>query len=183
MKIITISGHAQHGKDTVASMMRNLIKANGYSVLIFHYADLLKDICTRYFYWDGKKDEAGRHLLQTIGTNIVRAKDPDFWVDHAIKLFKIFNGTWDYIIIPDTRFPNEIDKLRDAGFYVEHWKVYRPNFDNGLTPEQRQHPSEIALDDRLGYHLIINDGSIYDLEIQIHNRFDEILRQTKSKEE
>ena len=71
MRIIAISGHAQNGKDTTANIIKKHLEERGDKVLIVHYADLLKFICTKYFDWDGQKDEKGRHLLQYIGTDII----------------------------------------------------------------------------------------------------------------
>ena len=45
MKVITISGKAQNGKDTTAGLLKAALEADGYKVLITHYADLLKYIC------------------------------------------------------------------------------------------------------------------------------------------
>ena len=42
MKVIAISGHARNGKDTVAQMLQKQLREDGYTVLITHYADLLK---------------------------------------------------------------------------------------------------------------------------------------------
>lgn len=63
MKIICISGHAQHGKDTFAKMLEEELELRNQKVLVTHYADLVKYICKQFFGWDGQKDEAGRHLL------------------------------------------------------------------------------------------------------------------------
>ena len=40
MKVITISGKAQNGKDTTAGLLKAALEADGYKVLITHYADL-----------------------------------------------------------------------------------------------------------------------------------------------
>ena len=158
MKIICISGHAQNGKDTVAKMMRDLLQMDGYRVLITHYADLVKFVCTNFFGWDGNKDEHGRQLLQNVGTDIVRRQNPDYWVDFIADMLTFFKDEWDYVLIPDTRFPNEISKLRKRGFSVEHVRVSRPDFDNHLTEEQKNHPSETALDETFPDALIVNSG-------------------------
>ena len=42
MKIIAISGKAQHGKDTTAEFLKSELETHGYKVQIAHYADLLK---------------------------------------------------------------------------------------------------------------------------------------------
>ena len=49
MKVITISGKAQNGKDTTAGLLKAALEADGYKVLITHYADLLKYICKQFF--------------------------------------------------------------------------------------------------------------------------------------
>lgn len=163
MKIFCISGKAQHGKDTTANFMLEALENHGKSVLIFHYADLLKYIAKQYFDWDGVKDENGRKLLQELGTDVIRKKNPDYWVMFAVGLFRMFIDRWDYVLIPDCRFPNEIDILREAGFDVAHVRVTRPNYDNGLTPEQQWHPSEIALDHAEAEYHQLNDGTLEDL--------------------
>lgn len=163
MKIICISGHAQNGKDTVAKMMRDMLQMEGYRVLITHYADLVKFVCTNFFGWDGNKDEQGRQLLQKVGTDIVRKQNPDYWVDFIVDMLTFFEDEWDYVLIPDTRFPNEIEKLRKCGFSIEHVRVSRPDFDNQLTEEQKHHPSETALDDTCPDALIINSGDRFQL--------------------
>ena len=71
MKVICISGKAQHGKDTSALMVKEMLEDDGYKVLIAHYGDLVKYICRTFFQWNGEKDEAGRSLLQRIGTDAV----------------------------------------------------------------------------------------------------------------
>ena len=79
-----ISGHAQNGKDTVASMIGNDLKKHGYRVLITHYGDLVKYICKTFFNWNGKKDDYGRTILQYVGTDIIRHAEPDYWVEFIV---------------------------------------------------------------------------------------------------
>ena len=167
MKIIVISGRAQHGKDTIASMMKEQL-GDGYTkVLITHYADLLKYICKTYLDWDGKKDEDGRRLLQYIGTDCVRRRSPDFWVDFIISMLTFFDERWEYVFIPDVRFPNEVVKLRDCGFDVTHIHVERLNFHNGLTDEQNSHESETQMMTIKPDFYICNDGTLDDLRKKI----------------
>ena len=145
MKIITISGQAQHGKDTTAEILKAKLEKLQYKVLIIHYADYLKYICSQYYGWDGKKDAKGRTLLQQVGTEKARNKYPDFWVSIVEKFISVFGDDFDYILIPDSRFPNEVQYLRDKNYDVMAVKVNRIKFENNLTQEQRNHPSETAL--------------------------------------
>ena len=146
-RIITVSGKAGHGKDTFASALSNTLQAMGYNVLIFHYADLLKMYCEKYFGWNGEKDEAGRTLLQYIGTDVIRKKRPNYWVDHAIDLLQVLKDRWDYCIIPDARFPNEMERWTKAGFKLTAVHVNRVGYESNLSAAQQRHKSETALDD------------------------------------
>ena len=165
--IIFISGKAQAGKTTTAYLMQKNIEANGKCAVIINYADLLKYICSAYFYWDGKKNDEGRQLLQEIGTDIVRNNDPDFWVDFVKRFVSVFEGSWDYVIIGDCRFKNEISWAKEPGVGGIHLRVVRPGYDNGLTDEQKRHISETDLDDVDPDYLLINDGSVIDLDQKI----------------
>lgn len=164
MKVILISGHAQNGKTSSAEIMKEIFENNGESALIIHYGDLVKYVCSKYFGWNGEKDEQGRTLLQYIGTEIVRAKSPDFWAAFVAQFAKVFEDQWDWILVPDVRFPNEVELMYEVEFEdVIHMRVIRPDFDNGLTEDQKNHPSETALDNYPADFHIINDGTIQDL--------------------
>ena len=132
-------------------------------------------MCRTFFDWDGNKDENGRHILQYVGTDIIRKQAPDFWVDFVSSVLTYFNDNWDYVLIPDTRFPNEIDKLISNGFNVVHIRVVRPNFKSTLTEEQRRHPSETALDNVNPDFYIYNEGSMEELQVKINEWIKENL--------
>lgn len=163
MTIVCISGKAQHGKDTTASYLKDMIESYGKKVLIIHYADALKHICKDFFNWNGEKDEYGRELLQTIGTDVIRKKYPDYFVEYVAGLLRIFEKEWDYVLIPDTRFPNEIAYFSDHGFNVTHIRVVRENFTSPLTGKQKEHISETALDNIEPDLYIHNSGGLADL--------------------
>lgn len=165
MKVICISGKAQAGKDTYANFLAHELRVDGYKVVIMHYADILKFICRTYLNWDGEKDEYGRWLLQHVGTDVIRQRANDFFAYTLMSIIdnlRDFTG-WDYVIIPDTRFKNELSITRYFCLPSVHIRVERPNFDNGLTAEQRAHESETALDDAPYDFLITNSGTLADL--------------------
>lgn len=145
MLVITVSGKAEAGKDFLAGILKEKLESKGKKVIIVHYADYLKFISKQYFGWDGTKSEEGRKILQTVGTEIVRKRNPDFWVNIACMLLKVFKDDYDYAIIPDCRFPNEIEIMKSE-FNTLSVNIIRLNYENHLTPEQRLHPSEVSLD-------------------------------------
>lgn len=169
MKVIMISGKAQNGKDTVARMIKEELDNNGKSSIIAHYGDLVKYICEKFFGWDGNKDERGRSLLQYVGTDVVRSKDKTFWSNFIVQMIKFFSDEWDYMMIPDCRFPDELDCIPVGIADTVHIRVVRGGtFKSPLTPEQQRHPSETALDNCVPDVLIHNDGSLDDLRVKVN---------------
>lgn len=152
MKVITFSGKAQHGKDTTAKYVKETLQSYGKRVVILHFADYLKYVCKEYFNWNGIKDEYGRTILQKVGTDLARKNNPDIWVNVVSDFILAFKTEFDYFLVPDCRFPNEINLLKEKYYDVYSILVERSEFDNGLTEEQKSHPSEIALD---GYNFDI----------------------------
>ena len=178
---ILCSGRARHGKDTSAEIIKDNLEARGYRVLITHYADLLKFICKNFFGWNGEKDEAGRTLLQQVGTNCIREQDPDYWVDFVANLIRMFPDRYDFVIIPDTRFPNEIDRIADAGFPATHVRIVRPDFESQLTEEQKNHPSETALNDTAP-DFVIKNTTMSALRDQLRQFCDTIVSEKEQAE-
>lgn len=163
MKIILLSGKAESGKTTAANIIKKALEQQGERVAITPYGQLVKDLCKMLYGWNGQKDEAGRQLLQYIGTDVIRKERPNYWVDHIIDLASILYDEFDTFIVDDCRFPNEIEKWEYfvermtickewySRYYGVFWiRIDRPNYENHLTPEQRLHPSETALDHYTG---------------------------------
>ena len=178
-KILLISGKAQSSKDTSAQFMKSHLESKGERVLICHYADLLKYICKTFFDWDGVKDDKGRTILQHVGTDVIRMKNhaPNYWVDFIANLLWMFYDEWDYIIIPDTRFPNELERMIDnfGEERIVSLRINRPNFDSGLSQEQLNHPSECGLDDYEFDHYITNDGTLDELDNKLKILLDRLM--------
>lgn len=166
IKLILISGKAQHGKDTFAKILKQKLEQQNKKILVTHYADLVKHLATNLFNWDGQKDEKGRTILQKVGTDIVRTQRPNFWVDFIIDILTLFKGEWDYVLIPDCRFANELNR------YGEEWdtttvRVNRLNFTSTLTQEQQNHPSETSLDDYYFDYVINAENGLDKLEKEV----------------
>ncbi|MBO4228044.1 deoxynucleotide monophosphate kinase [Bradyrhizobium neotropicale] len=133
MDVIGITGKKFHGKDTVA---RELV-LHGYSVVRF--ADPLKAMLRAFYaahdldereterriegdlkevpciYLNGKTP---RHAMQTLGTEWGRDLiDRDLWTESL----KRRAAKHDRVVVPDLRFENELDTLRELSAKV--WRV------------------------------------------------------------
>ena len=159
LKVCCISAKARHGKDTAAAMIAEYLESKGKRVLITHYADLLKFICKNYFGWDGEKDEKGRTLLQYVGTDVVGKQTPEFWAEFIVDVLKFFPGHWDFVLIPDCRYPWEVSTMEE-NFDTVVLRVERHGFESNLTEEQKKHASEVSMDNYPFDAIIYNDSDL-----------------------
>ena len=165
---IILSGKSGSGKDMTAQFMKEELAKHGQKALVIHYADAVKWFCRDFLDWDGKKDEVGRTLLQMVGTDIVRAKHPNFWVGIVVGLIQAFEPYKDFDVanIPDARFPNEVDISLENLKNCVSVRIERKNTDGTdwinptLTEEQRNHPSETSLDHYAFDYIIHNDEGL-----------------------
>ena len=164
MRIVLISGKARSGKDVTAKIIEDYLLKAGKRVLITHYADFLKEFCRVNYGYRGIKDTADRYILQHVGTDIVRKNNPDAWVNIMVELLKGVQTEFDFVLIPDVRFENEIDVIKKNFNDVFCLDIVRNNFNNGLTISQKSHPSEMGLPECDFDKIIYNDGDLSDLE-------------------
>ena len=169
--IITISGKAEHGKTATANILKEMLEKKGYKCLVMNFADRLKYMAKTYFGWNGKKDIEGRTLLQWLGTEYVRSRDPDFWVNSIISDINILDDLFDYFIIADCRFSNEVNCFKELGEPYISIQVKRLKFENSLTEEQRSHPSETELDNFEFDYIIESESGLNNLEIEVNKFF------------
>ena len=170
-KIYIICGKARHGKDTIAEMIRNYYLEKKYDVLNLQYSSYIKEYAKKISNWDGSEESKPRELLQQLGTNIIRDKiDEAFFLKKLVDDIKVYSFFFDVLTISDARFKLEVDTPRDNFEDVVIIHVVRPNFDNGLTEEQKMHRTEIDLDDYENYdYTITNDGTLEELEEKVRN--------------
>lgn len=168
MKIVMICGKAGHGKTTFANFLEEELAATGKEVLVASFGTALKDVLRNYYDWDGKKNTAGRSLLQQVGTEIVRAKDEHYWTDTLMRLATAMNP--DFLIVDDWRFIEEIDRASEYHSDITTVRVERyekwvgdhcdyvniPYKNPAMTADQLAHRSETELDSYNCEYIITN---------------------------
>ena len=149
MRLIGITGRAGSGKTSMAE----IFESRGYVKKSF--ADPIKWIAKRYYFWDGKKDDRGRRLLQVLGTEAGREYDPNVWIKHIEQYLEARIKMVDYetnkkkprkvdeilVVIDDVRFPNEAKLIKDMGGKVI--KLTGKSYDMGTLSK---HASEQELE-------------------------------------
>ncbi len=167
MKIILISGKAGHGKSATADILKSLLESQGKKIEVAYFSNQIKKLAKEDHGWDGVKDEKGRKLLQDIGME-KRKLDPDYWINLIVEYLRELEGKIDIILIPDVRFKREISSIKaifpSSVFCLE---VIRKDFRNNLTHKQRNHPSEIDLDDYKFDHTMNVQGGLDNLAKEV----------------
>jgi dephospho-CoA kinase len=174
--IILVSGKKFTGKDTVANYL-----CNKYGYVKMSFADDLKQKAVEVarlfgasveledFYNQDKKNDLVdfpfndgtctiRKYLQNFGTEFVRNTiSADYWVLKVAD--SIANSEHAKFVIPDIRFPNEIETLKEI-FKDETVNIIRVERVTGFNDT---HASETSLDIYKFENTIFNDRTLNDL--------------------
>ena len=148
-KIYLISGKARHGKDTLSGYLKDAYESHNKKVIVTQLSKYIKYYAREMTGWNLTEEDKPRELLQQLGTNIIREqlKKEDLFINRMKDDIEIFSYFYDAIIISDVRLKKEIDDLRKYFPNLIAINIFRPDFDNGLTEEQKKHKTEIDLDD------------------------------------
>lgn len=173
--IIGLSGYAQTGKDTIA---KHLVENYGFKRIAF--ADPIREALYKLdpiisdivdlphvgianavdnIGWELLKQSSPqvRRLLQRMGTEVGRNMfGTDFWVYQAFKDV----SSQSQVVFTDVRFPNEFHHIKSH--FGKVFRVEKP----GISAVNA-HVSEMALDNYNFDGVILNNGSIEELNVQI----------------
>ena len=148
-RLYLICGKARHGKDTFSAYLKEAYESNGKKLIITQLSKYIKYYAREMTGWNLTEEDKPRALLQELGTQVIREKlgKDDLFIKRIIDDVDVFSCFYDAIVISDVRLKKEVDDLREAFPDLVAIHIERPNFDNGLTEEQKKHKTEIDLDD------------------------------------
>ena len=164
--IYIIGGKAKHGKDTFSAYLKNVYEGHGKKVIITQLAKYIKYYAREMTGWDLSEETKPREFLQQLGTSVIRQKlqKDDLFIKRMIDDIEIFSYFYDAIIISDVRLKKEVYDLKKAYPNIKVIHIVRPDFDNGLTEEQKMHPTEIDLDDFNEFDIEVVNTTLDELE-------------------
>lgn len=137
--VIGFAGRAGSGKTTAqnaaAKAIGDAADVARWRVAKVNFADSLKKLAVDHFFWDGRKNESGRQLLQGIG-QLGRDYRPDIWLEKLKRKVAIMPDLV-AVLIGDVRYLNEVEWIIDQGGIVVLMEGR-----GGLEGEQGGHSSE-----------------------------------------
>jgi hypothetical protein len=173
--IIGFSGYARSGKDTAASALPGGFRRRAFADKLKEAARVIFGLNDIQLYGalkekpDAYWNKTPREIMQLLGTECLRKGFAD---DVWIRALFLCISDYD-IAITDVRFPNEAKAIKERGGIVV--RVVRPGV--GPTPRPwwkfwapKPHASETALDDWSFDDVLINDGTLEDLERKVKAR-------------
>lgn len=146
MIVVLIGGKKRHGKDTHAKSLQSKLKAQGKKVTLEHFATPIKSILIESGIVTGLEENKAleRPLFQIFGNDVMKKWFGNtVWADSMKHvLARLEEEGYDAVIIPDFRYPCEVEVLRRS-WVVRTFRVIRPN----LPEDPDTHSSENSLDD------------------------------------
>lgn len=176
--IILIGGKARSGKGTVAAYLKEEYLSQNKMVVISPYTKYLKQYIEEITGIAMDDQNKPRDLLQKISAELIKNRlgKVDFFINRQIEDIEIYSYFMDVIIIPDVRFPREIEMIQKTFSNVFSIGVIRKNYQSDLTEEQKKDITEISLDDYDGYDYKIEnieEEQLYQDTITIMNDIEE----------
>ena len=181
--IYLFTGKAQSGKNYIARELNKALTSEHKTVLELSFAYKLKSFISTLFdmpieevdKW--KLNEQSftangvtmREILQRFGTDIMRKHvDKDYWIKFVAT--RIVNTDYNYYLITDYRFPNELDvidyiKLYDL-YNLTDYNVKVVKVINNSTIKSSRHESELLTDVIDADILIDNTDHKYKFDIK-----------------
>ena len=154
MILIGIGHKARQGKDTFANAIRS---ASPKDTKVYSFANELKLYCRDnhealvkaypFVELDQKPDPIYGYtkMLQYVGTEVERKKDPNCWVKKVSD--RIDKENPEVSVISDVRFPNEANWIKSKGGILIKILRLMPDGSNYIDPSRDpNHASEISLD-------------------------------------
>ena len=148
-KIFILSGKAKSGKNYVADIISDYYKNS----IQISYAYYLKQYVKKISNWDGREETKPRDLLQSLGIDLIKKIDKELLIRRVMEDIKVYSYFYDVIIVTDARLKEEIIIPKELFNCIT---IRINGSDNNLTDKQKNHITEIDLDNHNFDYVIDN---------------------------
>lgn len=159
--IFCVCGKARSGKSLVGKYINDKLQEDGYKIIVSPYTKYLKKYISEITGQEITDDNKPRDLLQQISSEIIKGElgNNNFFINRQIEDIDLYSYFFDIVIIPDVRFPKEIEVLKERYENVISIGVNRVDYKSDLTLQQQKDKTEISLDNYQNYDfLLINEN-------------------------
>ncbi len=179
MKIYVIGGKAKSGKNVFGEYLKDELKKYGKNPCLIRITEPLYSYAKTYFSWNVNTTEKPREFLQKMGIEIIKEKlgKKTFLLDRLFEDIEILSNFFDTFIITDARLIAEFTSIKAKYPDVTTIKLNRENYDDQLTPEEKNHITETELDSYNDFDYIINNTSFEQLKKEAQN----IIKKTEGE--
>lgn len=174
--IILIAGQARSGKGTISKYLEHEFLKLGKKVVTSPYTKYLKIYIQEITGQTINEDNKPRDMLQQLSSKLIKnkLKKENFFIDRQIEDIEIYSYFMDVILIPDVRFPKEIEIIKQKFPNTISIGVKRKNYISTLTKEQQNDITETALNHYDQYDYVIENDKEEDLYEKVLKIFNEI---------
>ena len=167
--IILIAGKARSGKGEIASYLKDYFLKKEKKVILSPYTKYLKRYIVEVTGKEFNDEDKPRDLLQKLSSDLIKKKlsNPNFFINRQLEDLSFYSYFMDVVIIPDVRFEEEINKVKENFTNAVTIGVKRKNYLSILTKEQQEDITEIALDNYCNYDYKIENTSLEKLQLDV----------------
>lgn len=172
--VIGLTGIAGAGKSQICYFIQNYLASRGIGYSYITIGQSVKEIARRDFGWNGKKDEAGRDLLQQIAET-GRAYDEDIWIKKWFdRVRNMKPDDTGFILVDDIRYHNDHAFIKDVFLGA---RTYRVEGRGSLKGDQALHSTETDIPNINVDSVINNDSSVTlkDLEMKVTEELNSLV--------
>ena len=129
--------------------------------------------------WDGNNETKPRDLLQSIGIDLLKEKiDSKLLIRRLCEDIEVYSYFYDILIITDARLIEEVEVPKSKFSNITTIRIDR-NIDNKLSLVQKEHITEIGLDDYNKFDYKIENYENYD---KLVSDVEKIIKEVDSHE-
>lgn len=177
--IILIAGKARSGKNTISEWIKEEFLNDGKKVVVSPYTKYLKKYIEEITGISMDDENKPRDLLQQLSSKLIKKElhNSEFFLRRQIEDLRFYSYFMDVIIVPDVRFSEEIEEIRENFSNVVAIGVERKDYISTLTKEQQEDVTEVSLDDYQDYDYKIENTN----ELELKQKTLEILNEIKER--
>lgn len=174
--IYNICGKSGSGKSQIASFIEEYYREKGLRAISLQYSYYVKEYAKKILSWDGDESKKPRDFLNEVGVELIKNKvDPYFAVRRLLEDVMVYAHFYDCITVSDTRFEEEIIKLKEKFPRTITIHIKSDFETENLTEKQKKHSTNHGLDHFTKYDFEIeNNGSLEHLKEKTRKLIEEV---------